>query len=124
MSTISSASYLLSLLLIQTFASVLAGQITMRTGYMRPQIIFGFTVWTIGQGLVTMLDETYGTGDGSGGVGGRRARIVGFLVVCGIGVGATLQTSEFAFGFVCFYSVLWCWRVQHKGSCPGAFPDD
>lgn len=36
-----------------------------------------------------------GTGDGSGGVGGKRARIVGFLIVCGVGVGATLQTSEF-----------------------------
>lgn len=36
-----------------------------------------------------------GTGDGSGGVGDKRAKIVGYLVVCGIGVGATLQTSEF-----------------------------
>lgn len=49
-----------------------------------------------------------GTGDGSGGVGDKRAKIVGYLVVCGIGVGATLQTSEF-FRFVQFWSAF-CFR--------------
>lgn len=60
MSTILSACYLLSLLLVQTFASVAMGQITMRTGMMKPQIVFGFTVWWIGQGLISLFNETYG----------------------------------------------------------------
>lgn len=84
MSTILSACYLLSLLLVQTVASTLMGQITLYTGRMKPQIVFGFTMWFVGQGLVS----TFGSGE-------ERARIVGFLVLAGVGVGATLQTSEF-----------------------------
>lgn len=60
MSTILSACYLLSLLLVQTFASVAMGQITMRTGQMKPQIVFGFSVWLIGQGLISLFDGSYG----------------------------------------------------------------
>lgn len=60
-----------------------------------------------------MMYDDIGTGDGSGGAGGKRARIVGYLVVCGVGVGATLQTSEF---FFLLPFTLWI-----TGSCSSAF---
>lgn len=77
-----SAVLLFPLLLIQTFASVSNGQITMRTGGVKPQILVGFAIWTIGSGLQTMFSRTTSAG-----------MIVGFLLIQGWGAGSTFQTT-------------------------------
>ncbi|KAL1742627.1 major facilitator superfamily domain-containing protein [Schizophyllum fasciatum] len=81
-SELKSAALLLPLLLIQSFSGVLNGQITMRTGGVKPQILCGFALWLIGSGL----ESTFARGTSVG-------RIVGFLLIQGVGIGGTLQTT-------------------------------
>ncbi|EIN04453.1 MFS general substrate transporter [Punctularia strigosozonata HHB-11173 SS5] len=94
MSAITSACYLLALLVVQTISSVTNGQITMRTGRIKPQIVTGFAFWLIGAGLETLFPRI-ARGYGDGGVIWwiHRSYIVGFLFIQGIGVGGTLQTT-------------------------------
>ena len=85
MTPVKSAAYLLALLLIATFSSLGAGLLTTRTKTVLPQIRIGFAFWLIGTGLETTFNRTIPT-----------ARIVGYLLVQGFGVGLVLQTSECA----------------------------
>jgi hypothetical protein len=82
MSPIKSASFLLSLLVVQVCSSLLAGIMTPYTKKVLPQVRTGFFIWTIGAGLQTTFNRTT-----------SYARIVGFLVLQGFGVGLTLQTT-------------------------------
>ncbi|CEL58270.1 putative transporter C3H1,06c OS=Schizosaccharomyces pombe (strain 972 / ATCC 24843) GN=SPAC3H1.06c PE=3 SV=1 [Rhizoctonia solani AG-1 IB] len=74
--------YLLPLILIQTLSSSLCGQILVRTRNPKPVIVAGFSIWCIGAGL----QSTFGTET-------SRAKICGYLILQGIGVGGTLQTT-------------------------------
>ncbi|KAH7344417.1 major facilitator superfamily domain-containing protein [Rhizoctonia solani] len=74
--------YLLPLILIQTLASSLCGQILVRTRSPKPIIIAGFSIWCIGSGL----QSTFGMET-------SKAHICGYLVLQGVGVGGTLQTT-------------------------------
>jgi hypothetical protein len=75
--------YLLPLILIQTLASTMCGQILVRTRAPKPIIVAGFSIWCIGTGL----QSTFGMNT-------SKAKICGYLILQGIGVGGTLQTSE------------------------------
>ena len=82
MSPIKSASFLLSLLLVQVCSSLLAGVITPYTKKVLPQVRVGFFIWTIGAGLQSTFNRTT-----------SYAKVVGFLIFQGFGVGCTLQTT-------------------------------
>jgi len=73
---------MIPLVIPTTIASVTCGQITTRTGRMVPQIAVGFFLWTIGAGL----QSTFSTHT-------PHAKIIGILIVEGIGVGCTIQTT-------------------------------
>ncbi|KAF8707799.1 MFS general substrate transporter, partial [Rhizoctonia solani] len=74
--------YLLPLVLIQTLSSSLCGQILVRTRSPKPIIVVGFSIWCIGAGLQSTFDMTT-----------SRGKICGYLILQGIGVGGTLQTT-------------------------------
>ncbi|KEP55016.1 MFS transporter [Rhizoctonia solani 123E] len=74
--------YLLPLVLIQTLASSLCGQILVRTRSPKPLIVVGFSIWCVGAGL----QSTFGMNT-------SKAKICGYLILQGIGVGGTLQTT-------------------------------
>lgn len=74
--------YLLPLILVQTLASSLCGQILARTRSPKPIIVGGFSIWCIGAGLQSMF-----------GLNTSKAEICGYLLLQGIGVGGTLQTT-------------------------------
>jgi hypothetical protein len=76
--------YLLPLILIQTLSSSLCGQILVRTHAPKPLIVAGFSIWCVGAGL----QSTFGLGTSKG-------MISGYLILQGVGVGCTLQTSGF-----------------------------
>lgn len=82
MTPVQSAAYLLALLLIATFSSLGAGLLTTRTKTVLPQIRTGFAIWLIGTGLETTFNRTIPT-----------ARIIGYLLIQGFGVGLVLQTT-------------------------------
>ncbi|TFK50126.1 MFS general substrate transporter [Heliocybe sulcata] len=63
----------------------IGGQITARTGSYRPMVILGYTLWTVGQGLQTMINQHSST-----------AMIVGPLLLSGCASGLTFQTSLIA----------------------------
>ncbi|CAE6497080.1 unnamed protein product [Rhizoctonia solani] len=74
--------YLLPLILIQTLANSLCGQIITHTRNPKPFIVVGFSIWCVGAGL----QSTFGMET-------SKAKLCGYLVLQGIGVGATLQTT-------------------------------
>ncbi|KDN46024.1 hypothetical protein RSAG8_04531, partial [Rhizoctonia solani AG-8 WAC10335] len=74
--------YLLPLVLIQTLASSLCGQILVRTRSPKPLIVVGFSIWCIGAGL----QSTFGMET-------SKAKVCGYLILQGVGVGGTLQTT-------------------------------
>ncbi|KAG9128124.1 hypothetical protein FRC07_004740, partial [Ceratobasidium sp. 392] len=74
--------YLLPLILVQTLASSMCGQILVRTRAPKPIIVAGFSIWCVGAGL----QSTFGLGTTKG-------VICGYLILQGIGVGGTLQTT-------------------------------
>ncbi|KAK9899515.1 MFS general substrate transporter [Cystobasidium minutum MCA 4210] len=82
MSPIKSASFLLSLLVVQVCSSLLAGIITPYTKKVLPQVRVGFFIWTIGAGLQTTFNRQT-----------KHANLVGLLILQGFGVGCTLQTT-------------------------------
>ncbi|KAI5825536.1 MFS general substrate transporter [Schizophyllum commune Tattone D] len=81
-SELKSAALLLPLLLIQSVSGVLNGQVTMYTGGVKPQILVGFSLWLIGSGLQSTFKRATSIG-----------KIVGILLVQGIGTGGILQTT-------------------------------
>lgn len=82
-SPIQAGVLLLPLVLIQTLSSSVCGQILAKTRSPKPVIVAGFSIWCLGAGL----QSTFGLGTSKG-------MISGYLILQGIGVGCTLQTSE------------------------------
>ncbi|KAF8609401.1 MFS general substrate transporter [Ceratobasidium sp. AG-I] len=81
-SPIQAGVFLLPLILIQTLSSSLCGQILVKTRSPKPIIVAGFSIWCIGAGL----QSTFGLDSSKG-------MISGYLILQGIGVGCTLQTT-------------------------------
>ncbi|KKY13385.1 putative mfs drug transporter [Diplodia seriata] len=73
---------LLPLTLTQTLASTLTGLLVSTTGRYREAILAGWALWAVGLGLFSTLDDYSGVG-----------KQVGYAVLTGAGVGATLQPS-------------------------------
>ena len=82
-SPIQAGVLLLPLILIQTLASSMCGQILVKTRSPKPIIVAGFSTWCIGAGL----QSTFG-------LHSSKRMISGYLILQGIGVGCTLQTSK------------------------------
>lgn len=84
-STVRATSLLLPLTLIQTLSSTFSGLIvTWRRRY-RESILVGWTVWAVGLGLFSTLDQNSGLG-----------KQIGYDILTGFGVGQTLQPSLIA----------------------------
>ncbi|KAG8703663.1 hypothetical protein FRC09_004018 [Ceratobasidium sp. 395] len=79
---IQAGTYLLPLVLVQTLSSSMCGQILVRTRAPKPVIVAGFSIWCVGAGL----QSTFGLETSKG-------MICGYLLLQGIGVGGTLQTT-------------------------------
>ncbi|KAL1636996.1 hypothetical protein SLS58_009522 [Diplodia intermedia] len=75
---------LLPLTLTQTLASTLTGLLVTRTGRYREAILAGWALWAVGLGLFSTLADDDGSHVGMQ---------VGYAVLTGAGVGATLQPS-------------------------------
>ncbi|QRV95367.1 major facilitator superfamily transporter [Ceratobasidium sp. AG-Ba] len=84
-SPVQAGLYLLPLVVVQVFAVMLSGQLLSRTRYPRPYIVGGFAIWTIGAGLQSMF-----------GLGTSKGKIIGYLILEGIGIGFTFQTTILA----------------------------
>ncbi|KAF2141921.1 uncharacterized protein K452DRAFT_326518 [Aplosporella prunicola CBS 121167] len=80
-----SGALLLPITLTQTVASTLSGLMVSWTGRYRENILFGWTVWAIGLGLFSTLNEHSGLD-----------KQIGYAILTGIGVGNTLQPSLMA----------------------------
>ncbi|PPQ68484.1 hypothetical protein CVT25_008410 [Psilocybe cyanescens] len=83
-SPIMSGVLILPLVLTQVFSTSAMGFITEKTDSLKPWIIIGFGIWLAGQAAQTVFDRTTSV-----------AKIVVILLIQGIGVGGTLQTSAF-----------------------------
>jgi Na+/melibiose symporter-like transporter len=80
---IESAALLLPLVLSQVITTVISGYVIKWTGHARKSFLAGFVVWLAGQGAQLSFDRS--TTDGA---------IVGCLLVQGLGIGATIQSSQ------------------------------
>ncbi|WVQ97393.1 hypothetical protein IAU59_004505 [Kwoniella sp. CBS 9459] len=81
-SAIRSGVLTLPLMLVQTATSLTAGIIQSKTGDYWWNLVLGFSIWTIGLGLLSSVGSTTGV-----------AKLVVYQVICGIGAGQTFQTS-------------------------------
>lgn len=81
---------LLPLLVIQVLVSLSAGLLTSKTGHYKPQIVSGWCIWTISLGLISTI-----------GLETSLARIIGFLILTGVGAGNTFQTTLVAIQAAC-----------------------
>ncbi|KAA8895683.1 multidrug resistance protein fnx1 [Sphaerosporella brunnea] len=79
-SAVKSGALLLPLVLVQTFASTISGLVVTWTGRYRECILLGWTLWAIGLGLFSTLNEDSGLG-----------KQIGYALLTGVGVGNTLQ---------------------------------
>ncbi|KAJ3550297.1 hypothetical protein NM688_g5094 [Phlebia brevispora] len=84
-SPIKSGLFLLPVLVSQTAASFIAGQIVSRTGRYRTVIHVGFSVWAIGCGCISTIRPSTAKGV-----------MVVFMLLTGTGGGQTLQTTTVA----------------------------
>ncbi len=84
-SAIRSGVLLLPLILVQTVTSFTSGLIVSKTGDYRVNLYVGFAVWTIGQGLLSTIDQNTTLGEQ-----------VGYQILSGVGAGQTFQTSLIA----------------------------
>ncbi|TCD66867.1 hypothetical protein EIP91_000821, partial [Steccherinum ochraceum] len=84
-SPIRSGVFLLPVLVSQTLASFIAGQIVSKTGHYRTVIHSGFTVWAIGCGCLSTINAHT-----------SKALLVIFMLLTGTGAGQTLQTTTVA----------------------------
>ncbi|KAG8768429.1 hypothetical protein FRC12_005573 [Ceratobasidium sp. 428] len=74
--------YLLPLVFIQVVSTIFSGHLMSYTRYPRPYVVVGFAIWTIGTGL----QSTFGLDTNKG-------KMVGYLILQGIGIGFTFQTT-------------------------------
>ncbi|KAI0087077.1 major facilitator superfamily domain-containing protein [Irpex rosettiformis] len=84
-SPIRSGIFLLPVLVSQTLASLVAGQIISRTGHYRTVIHVGFTVWAVGCGCLSTVTPSTSKG-----------LLVFYMLLTGTGAGQTLQTTTVA----------------------------
>jgi len=84
-SAIRSGVLLLPLVIVQTVCAFVAGIIVSKTGDYWWNMVIGFSIWTIGLGLMSTL-----------GPNTSEAKIAGYQVLVGIGAGQTFQTSLIA----------------------------
>ncbi|KAI0821204.1 major facilitator superfamily domain-containing protein [Irpex lacteus] len=84
-SPIRSGIFLLPVLVSQTMASLVAGQIISRTGRYRTVIHVGFTVWAVGCGCLSTVTPST-----------PRGLLVFYMLLTGIGAGQTIQTTTVA----------------------------
>ncbi|KAH9833497.1 major facilitator superfamily domain-containing protein [Rhodofomes roseus] len=84
-SPIRSGVFLFPVLVSQTTASFIAGQLVSRTGRYRTIIHTGFSVWAIGCGCLSTIDSTTPKG-----------LLIFFMLLSGLGAGQTLQTTTVA----------------------------
>jgi hypothetical protein len=82
---ITSAALLLPLVLTQVFTTMISGYMIKWTGRARTSFSVGFVLWAAGQGAQICFDE-----DTTLGV------LIGCLLLQGLGIGATIQSSESA----------------------------
>jgi hypothetical protein len=80
---IESAALLLPLVLSQVLTTVVSGYVIKWTGRARTSFLAGFVVWLAGQGAQLSFNRMT-----------SRGVIVGCLLVQGLGIGATIQSSE------------------------------
>lgn len=80
---ITSAALLLPLVLSQVFTTMISGYAIKWTGHARSSFSVGFLLWAAGQGAQICFDESTTIGV-----------IVGCLLLQGLGIGATIQSSE------------------------------
>ncbi|PWN99155.1 multidrug resistance protein fnx1, partial [Tilletiopsis washingtonensis] len=78
-------SLLLPLTVVQTAASTLSGLLITWTGRYREILLVGWALWAVGLGLFSTLDSSSGLG-----------KQIGYSLLAGVGVGATLQPSLIA----------------------------
>ena len=80
---ITSAALLLPLVLSQVFTTLLSGYAIKWSNRARPSFLAGFMIWAAGQGAQLCFDESTS---------------IGVIVVClllqGLGIGATIQSSK------------------------------
>ncbi|KAG8710616.1 hypothetical protein FRC09_021007 [Ceratobasidium sp. 395] len=79
--------YLLPLVFIQVVSTIFSGHLMSHTRYHKPYVVVGFAIWTIGTGL----QSTFGLDTNKG-------KMVGYLILQGVGIGFTFQTIFRALG--------------------------
>ncbi|TFY63661.1 hypothetical protein EVJ58_g3123 [Rhodofomes roseus] len=84
-SPIRSGVFLFPVLVSQTTASFIAGQLVSKTGRYRTIIHTGFSVWAIGCGCLSTINSTTPKG-----------LLIFFMLLSGLGAGQTLQTTTVA----------------------------
>jgi hypothetical protein len=82
---IRSGVLLLPLTLVQTAFSVISGYLVAKTGDYKWNLLLGFGIWTVGLGLMSMIDPAT-----------SQAAFIGFQIIVGLGAGQTFQTSLLA----------------------------
>lgn len=81
-SPIHSGVLLLPLVVVQTVASFTSGLLVSKTGDYWWNLVVGFALWSIGVGLLSLLDENT-----------SQAKVIGYQILYGAGAGQTFQTS-------------------------------
>lgn len=89
-SAIRAGLIILPLFFIIIIFVTLVGQIVARTGSYRWSIWIGYAIWALGLGLLSTISATT-----------SEAKIIGFLVITGIGQGGCLQTTIIAAQAAC-----------------------
>ncbi|EPQ31456.1 uncharacterized protein PFL1_00791 [Pseudozyma flocculosa PF-1] len=73
---------LIPLMALQAVTSTAAGILVSKTGRYKAFIVGGFAIFSVGVGLLALLDVDTPTGE-----------VIGFLILAGFGAGGTLQTT-------------------------------
>ncbi|KAH1490833.1 hypothetical protein KXV92_007110 [Aspergillus fumigatus] len=84
-STVKAGAMLLPITLLQTASSTASGLVVHWIGRYRECILFGWTIWAVGLGLFSTLDQSSGLG-----------KQIGYGILTGVGVGNTLQPALIA----------------------------
>ncbi|WVO13016.1 hypothetical protein L204_100625 [Cryptococcus depauperatus] len=85
LSAIRSGIHILPLMLVQTFASFTSGFLQSKTGDYWWNLVIGFSIWSIGLGLLSSIGPNTSI-----------AKLSGYQVIVGLGAGQTFQTSLLA----------------------------
>lgn len=80
-----SGALIIPLLVTTTLFVFLTGQLMRWSGRYKPSICVGYGIWCIGLGLLSTCKSDVSTG-----------KLIGFLLITGVGQGQTLQSSMVA----------------------------